>query len=116
MKVTDMFPSRYVKGEDLKGKDVTVTIARIQSEKMRPNPQSPEMEKFVLYTAEGKKGIVLSKTLATQVARSVGSYETDDWLGRKVTLYPEPMVVAGVQRVAMRARNGVNDITKGKEL
>jgi len=108
MKITDMFPSRYVKGEDLKGKDVTVTIARIQPEKMRPNPQSPEIERFVLYTAEGKKGIVLSKTLASQIARSVGSYDTDDWMGKKVTLFPEPMVVAGIQRVAIRIRDGIN--------
>ena len=103
MKLSEMYPSRFVRGVDLQGKSVTVTIAKVQLESMRPNPQSPEIQKFVLYPAEGKKGIVLSKTLANQIARAVGSEETDEWVGQKVTLYPEPVSVAGVQRVAIRA-------------
>lgn len=106
MKITEMFPSRYVRGVDLQGKSVTVTVAKIQLEKMRPNPQSPEIQKYVLYTAEGKKGIVLSKTLANQIANTVGSEETDEWEGKKVTLIPVSVSVAGVQRVAIRARPG----------
>jgi hypothetical protein len=104
MKLNEMFPSRYVKGQDLNGRAVTVTIERIQLEGMRPNPKSPELEKYVLYTTEGKKGIVLSKTIATQIARILGSDESDEWKGKKVTLFPTPMTVAGVQRVAIRAR------------
>ena len=96
MKLDEMFPSRYVKGQDLKGRNVIVTIARVQAENMRPNPQSPELRKFVLYTDEGKKGIVLSKTLASQISRALGSDDSDDWIGKKVTLYPKPMIVAGV--------------------
>ena len=108
MKVNTMFPSRFLQGKDLQGRAVTVTIAKIQLESMRPTPQSPEIEKYVLYTEEGKKGIVLSKTLANQIARVVGSDETDDWLGKKVTLYPEQVAVAGIQRVAIRAKSAVN--------
>ena len=106
-----MYPSRFVKGTDLQGRSVAVTIEKIQLEKMRSNPQRPEIEKYVLYTNEGKKGIVMSKTLATQIAGAVGSGETDDWLGKQVTLYPQPLSVAGVQRVAIRARATTN----GKE-
>ena len=108
MKLDEMFPSRYVKGQDLQGQAKHVTIARIQPEKMRPNPQSPELEKFVLYTAEGKKGIVLSKTLASQIAEILGSDESDDWIGKKVTFFPVPMIVAGVRRVAIRARKFID--------
>jgi hypothetical protein len=108
MKLHDMFPSRYVKGEELNGRSVTVTISKVQPEKMRPNPQSPEVLRYVLYTNEGKKGVVLSKTTATQIAHAVGSVETEDWIGQQITLYPEPMTVAGVQRVAIRAREATN--------
>ena len=104
MKLSDMYPSRYVRGVDLQGQSVTVTIEKIQLEKMRPNPQSPEIEKYVLYTVEGKKGIVLSKVLASQIAHAIETDETDDWKEKKITLYPEPMIVAGVKRVAIRAR------------
>lgn len=108
MNVNAMFPSRFLQGKDLLGRSVTVTIAKIQLERMRPTPQSPEIEKYVLYTEEGKKGIVLSKTLASQIARAVGSDETDDWVGKKVTLYPEQVLVAGIQRLSIRAKSAVN--------
>ena len=108
MKLEEMFPSRYVRGQDLQGRAIHVTIARIHPEKMRPNPQSPELLKFVLYTAEGTKGVVLSKTLASEIAEILESDESDDWIGKKVTLCPVPMVVAGVKRVAIRARKFVD--------
>jgi len=108
MKLSEMFPSRFVRGEDLQGRSVTVTVARIQLERMRPSPQSPEVQKFVLLTVEGKKGIVLSKTLAAQISQVLGCDETEEWQGKKVTLYPEPLIVAGVERVAIRARKATN--------
>ena len=109
MKLDEMFPSRFVRGQDLQGRAVTVTIDRVLPERMRPNPQSPEMQKFVLYTVEGKKGIVLSKTLANQIAQVLESDESDNWIGKKVTLYPEPITVAGIQRIAIRARAAIPD-------
>ena len=108
MKLNEMFPSKYVKGEDLGGQAFTITIDHIQPERMRPNPQSPEVEKYVLYTAEGKKVIVLSKVLAQQIARLVGSDDTDQWTGKKIKIYPEPQTVAGVPRVAIRAKSASN--------
>ena len=109
MKLDEMFPSRYVSGNDLQGRAVTVTIARVQTESMRPNPKSPELQKFVLYSVEGKKGVVLSKTLASQIAQALESDESDDWTGKQVTLFPKPMTVAGVQRVAIRARKSTDN-------
>jgi hypothetical protein len=108
MKITEMFPSKYVKGEDLGGQAFTVTIAGVAAEKMRPSQASPEVEKYVLYTTEGKKGIILSKTLAQQIARIVASDDTDQWTGKKIKIYPEPQTVAGVPRVAIRARSASN--------
>ena len=110
MKIDKMFPKKYATGSDLEG-PVTLSIARVQSEKMRPNPQSPEMNKWVVYFQGAQKGVVLSRTLAEQITEAVGSDETDDWLGHQVTLYPQNVIVAGKQRVAIRARATV----KGKE-
>lgn len=104
MKLNDMFPPKYVTGADLGGRSFVVTIARIQRESMRPNAQSPEVEKYVLYTVEGKRGIVLGKPLALQIAQALGSDDTDDWCGKKVVIYPQPVTVAGVLRLAVRAR------------
>ena len=104
MKLKEMFPRKYATGEDLAGKTPTVTIAGVAVEKMRPSPQSTEVQKFVIYFQETKKGVVLSRTLAQQIARAVGSDDTDNWPGKRLKLYPEPMTVAGVNRVAIRAK------------
>lgn len=104
MKLNDMFPRKYATGEDLQGRPVTLTIARLQSEKMTPTPGAAPVEKWVIFFREAQKGVVLSKTLATQIARAVGSDDTDEWPGKRITLFPETVNVAGQTRVAIRAR------------
>jgi len=104
MKLAQMFPRRYATGEDLKGKAITLTIVKINSEKMHPQPNAPEVEKWVAYFKEAKKGVVLNRTLAHQVAEIMNSEETDDWTSKRITLYPQPMSVAGKQVTAIRAR------------
>lgn len=104
MKLREMYPKRYATGEDLQGKAVTVTISRVEKEKMRAGPGKPELEKWVIYFQETKKGVVMSRTLAQQIAKAVGSDDTDEWTGKRVTLFPEPLVVAGEPRIVVRAR------------
>ena len=104
MKLDQMFPRRYATGEDLQGKAITLTIARIQREKMHPQANAPEVEKWVMYFNEAKKGIVLNRTLAFQIAEFLGTDETDDWTGKRIIIYPQPMTVAGRKVTAIRAR------------
>ena len=104
MKLDAMFPRRYASGEDLQGRAVTVTIQTVRSEKMRPGQGRPEETKYVLYTVEGKKGIILSRVLAQQIIEATGESDTDNWEGKKITVYPEPMQVAGRSVVAIRAK------------
>lgn len=102
MKVEDMFPSRFLKGESLSG-PVTVTIAGVKAEEMY-KPGKGEVTGWVLYCERGSKGIVLSKALAMGIAEALGSDETTDWTGRQVVLYPQQMRVAGRDLVAIRAK------------
>jgi hypothetical protein len=108
MNISDMYPSKYASGADLKGKAVTLPIAGVAAEKMRPGPGQPEVEKFVIYFTEAKKGVVLSRILARQIAQALSAEDTDNWKGFKVTLFPEAVTVAGVARVAIRARAAAN--------
>jgi len=108
MRVDDIFPSKYATGADLQNKAVTVVIDKAQPEKMRPSPGAQEEQKWVLYVAGGKKGIVLSRTLARQIASATGEQDTDKWAGKRVVLFPEPMVVCGKPRIAIRARAAAN--------
>lgn len=104
MKIGEMYPTKYATGSDLGGRPVTLTIQAVRAEKMRPNQAADEVTKYVVYFVEARKGVVLNKTLAHQIAELTGSDDTDNWGGKRVTLYPESIVVAGVPRVAIRAR------------
>jgi hypothetical protein len=107
MKISKMFPKRYATGEDLQGKTITLTIVKITAEKMHPQPNAPEADKWVIYFKEAKKGIILSRTLANQIAEVLGSDETDEWLGKRITVYPQPMTVAGRKVIAIRAHAAI---------
>lgn len=104
MNINELFPRRYASAEELQGKEVTLTIFRVALEKMRPNAQSPEMQKLVVYFSPAGKGVVVSKTLAHQIADLTGSEETDDWRGQTIVLYPEATTVAGKHMTVFRAR------------
>ena len=104
MKIDQRFPRKYATGADLQGKAATLTIARMQPEQMRPGPGAPTQTKYVIYFSEAQKGVILNRTLANQIADITGSQDTDDWAGQRVTLYPQPMKVAGKDRIAIRAR------------
>jgi hypothetical protein len=99
-----MFPRRYATGEDLQGKAITLTITSIILEKMHPQANAPEVEKWVMYFKEAKKGVVLNRTMAYQIGEFLGSEDTDDWVGKSITIYPQPMTVAGRKVTAIRAR------------
>ncbi len=113
MKLAEIFPRKYASGKDLGGKDVTLTIATVCTEKMRAYAGGAEETKYVVYFTQAEKGVVLSRTLGNQIDDAVdGQGDTDNWKGKRVTLYPQPMTVAGKQRIAIRARkanNGAGD-------
>jgi len=102
MKLDQMYPRKYANGSDLKAPAI-VTITRIVSEEMRPNPKAPAESKWVMYVKESPRGVILSRTLAEQIAAILDD-DTDQWAGHQITLYPVPMQVAGRPVVAIRAR------------
>lgn len=104
MKLSRMYPRKYATGEDLNGNAVTVTVKKMTIEQMSPRAGQPPQDRFVLYFDETIKGVILSRTLADQIASIVQADDTDDWIGHKVTLYPQPLTVAGTPRIAIRAR------------
>lgn len=103
MNINNMFPKKYASGMDLK-QPVTLAISHIEKEKMTPPGGKPQ-DKFVIYFIGANRGVVLSRTLAEQIAEATGSQDTDVWTGKKITLYPETIRVCGLDRIAIRARS-----------
>jgi hypothetical protein len=102
MKISDMYPSKYLRGDDLSG-PVTVVIAGIETAEFY-RPGEGKVRAFVLKCEKASKGVILSRPLAEGIAQALGSDETNDWTGKQVVLYAQPMRVAGQERIAIRAR------------
>lgn len=103
MKLDQMFPSKYATGADLNGKAHIMTIDGVFSEKMFTGQGGKAEDKFVLYFVGANKGVILSKTLASQIAAILGTDDTDNWKGQKIQIFPEAIWVAGEKKLAIRA-------------
>lgn len=82
-----MFNSDYIGAWDLpKDRDVTVTIAQVNAANITGagGKQDP---KPVLFFEGKKKGLVCNKTICKVIAELYGP-DTDDWVGKRIALYP----------------------------
>jgi hypothetical protein len=82
MKMSDAFPSDYLKASDLRNKSWDMTIDRVEMVTFQSGEAKP-----CLYIKGAKKGLLLNKTNATILSGVYGD-ETEDWKGKKVKLYP----------------------------
>ena len=108
MNLTDLFPSRFATGADLAGKAYTLTIAGVELEEVHTVPGKSADRKPVLYFKGAQRGFILTRPLAFQIAEVLRSMDTDEWTGKRITIYPQPMMVAGQQRIAVRAKAPTN--------
>jgi len=82
MKVSEAFPSKYLKAVDLQKKAINVTITKVETEELGNDL------KLVAYFNGAKKGLVLNKTNSQLIASGFGD-ETNNWAGAEVILYPD---------------------------
>lgn len=101
MKVTDIWPSKYVKAADLGDKLVTVTIAKLVIEDMGYGAEAER--KPVLYFDKATKGMVVNRTNGMIIAHLYGP-ETDDWAGKRITLYAAKVKAFGSWHDAIRVK------------
>jgi hypothetical protein len=104
MKVAELFPSKYMNGEDLDGKAWTFKISRIQFEEMHDKQRNAQVKKPVVYFSGPKKGLILNRTLAGQIAQATGQEDTDQWPGCQITIYPTTVRAFGADHVVVRVR------------
>lgn len=97
-----MFPSKYVRAADLQGRDVTVEIASVAMEELVMAGGKKD-KKPVMHFAGKDKSLVLNKTNATTIAKTLGN-DTDQWVGKSITLYPTKTACGGEQVDCIRVR------------
>lgn len=95
MKISNAFPSKYLKCADLQGKSVTVKIERVEME------QIGEDHRPVAYFYGKEKGFVLNKTNGSTISDMYGD-DTDGWDGKEITLRPTRVDFRGERVDAIR--------------
>ena len=86
-----LFPSKYINEADLKERDVTVLIDRVERCSLKmTNGKSETKAVLFMKSAAGKplgKALVLNKTNATAIA-SIHGNKVEAWRDKPITLFP----------------------------
>lgn len=87
--ISKTFPSRFLRGDEIVGHEVNVTISAVKLEKARNNQTQKDEEVYVLYFKDKDRGVILKKQRAQDVCMLTGSDDTDKWVGQTVCIYTE---------------------------
>jgi hypothetical protein len=100
-KVSELFPSKWLKASDFEDGDATLTIREVGQETLGQGKDA--VVKFVLFFEEEDRGLVLNKTNVNVIAKLHGD-DTDDWIGKQVTLYATEVQFQSEMVEAIRVR------------
>lgn len=96
MKIGELFPSKYLKATDLDGDEV-FTMESLKQEELG------DEAKPVVHFEEIDKGLVLNRTNANTIASLYGQ-DTENWVGKQITLFATEVDFRGQQTLATRVR------------
>lgn len=98
MNINEVYPSKYLRAEDLQGREIQVTISHVVVETFDDGKAKP-----IAYFQGKTKGVALNKTNSTNISAAFGP-ETDHWAGKPVILYPAWVDYQGKSVQAIRIR------------
>lgn len=96
MRISDFFPSQYMRVTDLGGQRRTVTIEGFKVEKIG------DKEKPILSLRKVAKALVLNKTNALAIAGVLGTEDPQQWIGGRIVLRPDRVTFKGQMVDAIR--------------
>jgi type 1 fimbria pilin len=94
--------NRYVASFDLQGKDVTVTIKDVKSEKV--DQQKGGQKRKVIIYFDGKEKPFLANTTNCKTIASMYGTEVEKWSGKSITLFPTTTSAFGEVVECIRVR------------
>ena len=103
MRKPDVFPTRFLKPDDLNGKFVPLTIAGVSYEPLK-NFKGKEEQKLIISFRETKKQLVCNATIWDQIAEATGKDDSDDWPGGAVEAFGTEVQVGAEMKPAVRIR------------
>ena len=91
MKISDLYPSKFIKADDIGNQRLQLQIMSLTVEEIADNERKP-----VLRFLRHEKGMILNKTNATALAGAFGD-DSVMWQGRDVELMAMPTLFQGKQ-------------------
>lgn len=101
-KLSDAFPSKYLTAADFEDGDVTVTIIGAEIETVGQGADASQ--KIIIKLKGFKKDFVCNKVNANTIAKVTGSDDTDDWIGKRVTIGASEVEFKGDMVMSIRVR------------
>ncbi len=106
MDIRKLYDKDYIYAYDLEGKDVTVTIEKVTGGTL-VGTGGTKSKKPVIHFKGTAKGLALNITNARVIAGLYGGFESEQWLGKKITLYPTTTTFGSQTVDCIRIRNTV---------
>jgi hypothetical protein len=97
MKVSKMFPSKYLSKDDLETPEV-FTIDSVEMDDVQTEDGKTEEKPIIYFTDDGSKPLILNRTNAEYLAESFGQ-DSEEWGGKVIELYIDPSVSFGKKRI-----------------
>jgi hypothetical protein len=115
MKAMDLCPGENISAQEIGDRTPTYTIKSIERRKLPAIERGkPDKMKGIMYFREEERGWVLNSTNVQCIARMFGD-ETDDWVGKRLTLMTEDTQVGPTHELGIRVK-GSPDIDRPMEV
>lgn len=99
-----LYPSRYLRAADLRGRDATVTITEVELDVLQMRGGETKVRP-VLTLRGTDKLFVCVRTNGELIAAALGTRNPREWLGKRITLYPTRVALGREMRDAIRVRD-----------
>lgn len=88
MKMTDIYPDKWLKASHLQGRTITVYVQLSTVQEVFNTQTKKKEKKFVLHFYKAKLPMILNKTQALAMIQITGADDSDNWKGHYIALAP----------------------------
>lgn len=105
MKISEVYPTKYVTAADLQGRTIMLTIKAVTLDEMMTH-DNKKVLKPVAWFERTAKGLVMNATNARVIANLYGD-DTDGWSGKRISIYPTQVKAFGKMQDCIRVREEI---------
>lgn len=102
--INEIFPSKYLSADDIGESKPVLTIEKVELTKFKGKNGEEEIKPVIFFEGK-KKAFVSNKTNGKAIAAVLGTFETDEWVGKKIRLLTVEVESFGEMGTAIRVSN-----------